>query len=89
MINLIDTIDKIPDAVLMHVIQHSNDFSWKFLAVKISLTRLNLKIRMSPEDDSIKSLCCDEFRNLLKKSINVPNAVADLNQLISLQEDLK
>ena len=89
MTGMIETIDKIPDAVLMHVIQRSNDFSWKFLAVKISLTRLNLKLRMSPKDDSIKSLCCEEFRNLLKKSINVPNAVADLNLLIALQKDLK
>ena len=89
MTDMIDAIDKIPDAVLMHVIQHSNNYSWNFLAVKISLTRLNLKMRMSPKDNNIRSLCCDDFRGLLKKSVNVPNAVADINRLISLQEDLK
>ena len=89
MTNIIDAIDRISDDVLIHVIQHSNDFSWKFLAVKISLTRLNLKIQMFPENGGIQSLCCTELRNLLRKSINVPNALEDIKLLISLQAELK
>ena len=80
-----DTIDLIPNDVLIHVIRHSNEFSWSFLAMKIILTRLNLKI-MCNEDNGkpVLTECCDELRNLLKKSANVPNSITDLKQIISL-----
>ena len=86
MIQINETIDQIPNNVLVHVIQHSNDFTWNFLAMKIILTRLNLKITMNSDGKSIVSDCCDELRNLLKKSINIPNSRTDLNQILSIIE---
>ena len=78
------TIDQIPDEVLIHVIRNSNNFSWNFLAMKIILTRLNMKIAMHNDDKSIFPECCNELRNLLKKSINVPNSMTDLKQILSI-----
>ena len=79
-----ETIDKIPDDVLLHVIRHSNDFIWNFLAIKIMLTRLNLKIFMYQNKDEILRECCNELRSLLKNSINIPNSLADLKQILSI-----
>ena len=79
-----ETIDKIPDDVLLHVIRNSNDFSWNFLAIKIMLTRLNLKMLMYQNKDEILRECCNELRNLLKNSVNIPNSQADLKQILSL-----
>jgi len=79
-----ETIDKIPDAVLIHVIRHSNDFSWNFLAIKIMLTRLNLKLVMFQNKEVVLLECCTELRNLLKNSVNIPNSQADLKQILSL-----
>jgi len=88
MTQLVETIDKIPDDVLIHVIRRSNDFSWNFLAMKIILTRLNLKIIMYDNtcEQSVLPECCSELRNLLKKSVNVPNSRTDLNQILSMTE---
>ena len=83
---IVETIDRIPNEVLTHVIRHSNDFSWNFLALKIILTRLNLKIVMDGDHKSVLSDCCNELRNLLKKSANVPNSVTDLKQILSLNQ---
>ena len=77
-------IDSIPDNVLIHVIRHSNDFSWNFLAIKIMLTRLNLKLVMYQNKDKVLRECCTELRNLLKNSVNIPNSQADLKQILSL-----
>jgi len=79
-----ETIDKIPDNVLLHVIRHSNDFTWKFLAIKIMLTRLNLKMLMFQNKEAVLHECCDELRSLLKNSINIPNSQIDLKQILSL-----
>ena len=81
-----ETIDKIPNDVLVHVIRHSNDYTWDFLAMKIILTRLNLKIIMHEDHgcESVLPECCNELKNLLKKSINVPNSRTDLNQILSM-----
>jgi len=81
---ILETIDRIPDDKLIHVISHSNNFTWNFFALKIILTRLNLKITMCKDDKSILPECCDELRNLLKKSANVPNSQTDLNQILSI-----
>ena len=81
---IVETIDRIPNDKLIHVIRHSNDFSWNFFAMKIILTRLNLKIAIHKDDKSILPECCDELRNLLKNSVNVPNSQADLKQILSL-----
>ena len=79
-----ETIDRIPDEVLMHVIRNSKDFSWNFLAMKIILTRLKLQISMYEGNRDILSQFCDELRNLLKKSINIPNSRDDLKQILSV-----
>ncbi|MDR1156662.1 MAG: hypothetical protein LBL04_18310 [Bacteroidales bacterium] len=84
MTQIAETIDMIPNDVLIRVIRHSNDFSWNFLAMKIILTRLNLKIAMHDSDQTVLPECCDELRNLLKKSTNIPNSRADLKQILSL-----
>ena len=81
-----ETIDKIPDDVLLHIIRHSNDFSWNFLAIKIMLTRLNLKMSMYQNKGEVLHDCCNELRNLLKNSVNIPNSQADLNQILSLNQ---
>ena len=81
-----ETIDKIPDKVLIYIIRNSNDFTWNFLAIKIILTRLKLQMEMHNED--ILPQCCDEFRNLLKKSINVPSSREDLKQILNFNEAL-
>ena len=81
---LSENIDKISDDVLIHIIRHSNDFSWNFLAIKIMLTRLNLKLVMCKNSDSVLYECCNELRNLLKSSCNIPNSQADIKQILSL-----
>jgi hypothetical protein len=75
-------IDKIPDSVWNYIILHSKEFSWNFLAVKIMLARLNLKIDMHKDNKNIIGECCGELRGLLKKSVNIPNARTDLEQII-------
>ena len=84
MIQRAEVIDNIPNDVLIHVIRHSNDFSWNFLAMKIILTRLNLKVAMHNNDPSILPECCNELRNLLKKSANVPHSQTDMKQILTL-----
>ena len=79
-----EIIDNITDDTLIHVICNPNDFTWNFFAMKIILTRLNLKITMNKDDNSILSVCCNELRTLLKKSVNVPNSQADLKQILSV-----
>jgi len=80
----IEIINNIPDKVLIHVIRHSNDFTWNFLAIKIMLTRLNLKLVMYQNKEDILHECCTELRNLIKNSVNIPNSQADLKQILSL-----
>ena len=80
----IEKIDSIPDKVLIHVIRHSNDFSWNFLAIKIMLTRLNLKLMMFKNAEPVLQDCCTELRKLLKNSVNIPNSQADLKKILSL-----
>ena len=84
MTQMINTIDAIPNDVLIYIIHHSNDFSWNFLAMKIILTRLSMKLVIHNNNKSVLAECCDELRNLLKKSVNVPNSRTDLNLILSL-----
>jgi len=86
MTQIVETIDNIPEDVLIHIIRNANEFSWNFLAIKIILTRLNLKILMHKDHQSVKTESCKELRNLLKKSINVPNSRSDIKQILSLVE---
>ena len=84
MTRITEIIDSIPDDVLVHVIRNSNSFTWNFLAVKIILTRLNLKLAMYQNNDGILGQCCEELRDLLRKSVNIPNAQKDMQQIRSL-----
>jgi len=79
-----EIIDGIPDEVLTHIIKRSNDFTWNFLAMQVILARLNLKIIMHKGAENILPACCDELRDLLKKSVNIPNSHEDLKQILSL-----
>jgi len=81
---IIETVNKIPDDTLLYIIRNSNKFTWNFLAMKIILTRLNMKITMYENSQSILPVCCDELRNLLIKSANVPSAQTDLKHILSL-----
>ena len=81
------TIDLIPNDVLIHVIQNSKNYSWNFLAMKIILTRLSMKMTLHGEKKNTIPECCDELKNLLKKSVNVPNSQADLKQILSLTDN--
>ena len=83
---LAEAIENIPDNVLVHVIRHANDYTWNFLALKIILTRLNLKIKMTTDGASAISECCSELRNLLTKSMNIPNSQTDIHQILSIIE---
>ena len=79
------SIDKISDDLLVYIIRHSKEFTWNFLAIKIMLTRLNLKIAMCQNEDEALHGCCNELRSLLKNSINIPNSQADLKQILSIK----
>ena len=81
---IIERIDTIQDDVLIHVIRYSNDFSWNFLAIKIMLTRLNLKLVMYKNAKPVLQECCTELRNLLKNSVNIPNSRGDLKQILNI-----
>ena len=84
---IIETIDKIPNDILIHVVRHSGEYTWNFFAMKIILTRLSLKIKMNEKNSEILPECCEELRNLLKKSAGVPNSQNDLKQILSLIEE--
>jgi len=79
-----ETIDSIPNDILVQVIRNSNNYTWKFFALKIILTRLNLKIRMHNNNQSIFPECCNELRILFKNSAFVPNFQTDLKQILSI-----
>ena len=84
----IETIDKIPDDVLIHVIRNAKDYTWSFFGLKIILVRLDLKMKMHHNDKSIFSECCDELRSLLKKSATIPNSQKDLKQIIAISQKM-
>ena len=81
-------IDKIPNQVWLHVLHHPNDFTWNFFALKIILMRLSLKMSMFGNDPGKEVIgeCCDELRDLMKKSMNVPNAQKDMELIASLAD---
>ncbi len=76
-------VEQIPNDVWMQIIREPNKFAWNFLALKIMLTRLNMRFSMSyysfDEEQS-----CNELRMLFKKCVNIPNALKDLQQIQSL-----
>jgi len=89
MTKLFETIDSIPNDTLAQVIVNSNNYTWNFFALKIILTRLKLKLSMYNDDNEVLAGCCDELRNLLKKSVNVPNSQTDLKQILSLVSNIQ
>ena len=85
--SFIEKIDRIPEETWQYIILNSNDFIWNFFAIKIILTRLNLKLKMFPNNPLLMEQCCAELRELLKKSVNVPNAQKDMKLIASLAGD--
>ena len=83
---IVEAIEKITDDLLVHVIRHSNEYTWNFFAMKVILTRLNMKMKMYNNDLSVLPDCCGELRNLLRKSANVPSSQADVKQILSLAQ---
>ena len=84
MSHIAENIDKISNDVLKNVILNPNNHNWKFFAIKVILTRLNLKMKMNAGNEAIMLECCNELRDLLRKSSNVPNSQSDLEIIISL-----
>ena len=84
----VETIDQIPDEVLIYIIRHPNEFSWKYFAVQVIIARLKLKLTMYNDDNSILPGCCDELRKLLKKSISVPSVQEDLKRIVGLKNKI-
>jgi hypothetical protein len=80
----VETIDRIPNDVIVHIIRNAKNYTWNFFAIKILLIRLDLKIKMHHNNQSILPECCNELRNLLKKSFNIPNSQEDLKQILSI-----
>ncbi|MDR0714060.1 MAG: hypothetical protein LBF89_07380 [Bacteroidales bacterium] len=81
-----EIIDQIPDRIYLKIIFETQDYTWKFFALKINLTRLRLKINMFNNSDTVKIECCNELRGLLKKSVNIPNARDDLDKIFTLKD---
>jgi hypothetical protein len=81
-----EIIDNIPNSVCQHVIFHSKDFDWQFLALKINLTRLNLKINLMKGSENTINECCGELKTLLKRSLTIPNAQHDVRCILDLQQ---
>ena len=84
--SFIEKIEQIPEETWQYIILNSNDFMWNFFAIKIILTRLNLKLKMFPNNPALMEQCCAELRDLLKKSVNIPNAQKDIDQILSINK---
>jgi hypothetical protein len=68
----------ITDDMLFRAINESYDIEWSFLALKVMILRLRLKLTMTNYSESAKKQCCEEMRTLLTKSIRIPSARKDI-----------
>ncbi|MDR1866580.1 MAG: hypothetical protein LBR08_13555 [Bacteroidales bacterium] len=81
--NAQEIIDQIPDDTLLSIINKANELTWNFLALKVMLARLKLKLSMM-DNDIARQQSCRDLRDLFRKSRNIPNAQKDM-QLIAEQ----
>ena len=80
-------IKDISDCTLLRVITDGSDTEWSFFALKIMITRLKLKLSFAHGDAAIQQQCCDEMRELLVKSKNIPNAIKDVKTIVERYGD--
>jgi hypothetical protein len=74
-------IENISDETLLSIVHHANEISWNFLALKVMLARLKLKLTMI-DNDTARQQCCSDLRELFRKSRNIPNAKKDIELII-------
>ena len=72
-----NNLNNIPDEALMRIITETG-VDWNFFALKVMISRLRLKLSMSNDEETTQQ-CCNELRELLYKSRNIPNAIIDLH----------
>ena len=73
-------INNISDETLYRIINEGADVNWNFFALKVMITRLRLKLKMSAtnnEEDMLQQ-CFADIRDLFLRSNNIPNAKKDL-----------
>ena len=73
-------IQDISDQTLLRVINEGGDVDWKFFALKVMISRLKLKLTISDEAEAVQQ-CCNEMRDLLRRSRSVPNAKKDVQYI--------
>ena len=80
---MIDT-KSITDNTLYRLIHESADVNWSFFALKVMITRLKLKLKMSEpnNEEEVLQHCYADIRNLFNKSANIPNAQKDLQIIV-------
>ena len=78
-------IEKLPDSVLLFVIRDISDVKWDYLALKVMISRFRLKLSIgdiAKQRKEVEQQCCTEMRELFLKSVNVPNAMKDLKNIL-------
>ena len=77
-------INNISDETLYRIINEGADVNWNFFALKVMITRLRLKLKMSTNHDEALQQCFADIRNLFHKSANIPNANKDLQLIVEM-----
>ena len=78
-------MQNISDSVLMRLINEGADVNWHFFALKVMISRLNIKLKMSAMDnEEVLPQCFADIRELFRKSANIPNALKDLQLIMEL-----
>jgi hypothetical protein len=75
------TIDQVSDEFLISIIRDAQDISWNLLALKVMFTRLKLKLTMM-DNETTRQQCCNDLRDLFRKSGNIPNAQKDMQLIV-------
>ncbi|MDR1673799.1 MAG: hypothetical protein LBS09_10135 [Bacteroidales bacterium] len=75
------SIQNIPDDVLLRIISEGGEMNWNFLALKVMILRLKLKLSMM-NNEMVRKQCCADLRELFRKSSLVPNAKKDMQIII-------
>jgi hypothetical protein len=74
-------IRDIPDDVLLRIISEGGEINWNFLALKVMILRLKLKLSMM-DNETVRQQCCNDLRELFRKSSLIPNAKKDLQMIV-------
>jgi len=75
-------IQDITDNTLFRVITESGDVHWNFLALKVIISRLKLKLRMANDSSEALQECYVELRELFRRSGNIPSAKEDMRIVV-------